>query len=123
MSIETLKLLRPQAGDIVVVDFNKVNITQVENAVKDMNVAVIAVHDIDTIKIFGMREQKDFSEEVQKLQEELSAAKKQLQESKTAVTHVNPNPSTSSRLGAIRTLEIPPKSVDPITGLKVESKT
>lgn len=86
MSIATLKLLRPQAGDIVIVDFNKVNITQVENVVKDMNVAVIAIHDINTIKIFGMREQKDFSEKVQKLLEENSKLKEQLQENRIAAT-------------------------------------
>ncbi len=82
MSSEIVKLFRPQAGDILIVDFNKVNVTQVENAVKDLKVPVIAVHDINTIQLFGLREQNDFSEQTAKLQLDLNAANdkiKQLQ--------------------------------------------
>ena len=64
MSVDIIKLFRPQAGDIIIVDFNKVNVTQVENAVKDLEVPVIAVHDIHTIQIWGMREQADHSQTV-----------------------------------------------------------
>lgn len=78
MSVDAVKLFRPQQGDIIIVDFNKVNVTNVENAVKDLGVAVIAVHDIDTIQIFGMREQKDFSQENADLQLALDAAQKEV---------------------------------------------
>lgn len=77
MSVDTVKLFRPQAGDIVIVDFNKVNVTQVENAVKDLKVPVIAVHDINTIQIWGMREQVDHSQQVAELQLKLDAANKE----------------------------------------------
>lgn len=77
MSVEAVKLFRPQPGDIVVVDFNKVNVTQVENAMPE-GVAVIAVHDINTIQIWGLKEQKDFSQELADLQLELDAAKKEI---------------------------------------------
>ena len=77
MSVDTIKLFRPQAGDIVIVDFNKVNVTQVENAVKDLKVPVIAVHDINTIQIWGMREQVDHSQAVAELQLKLDAAAKE----------------------------------------------
>jgi hypothetical protein len=78
MSVDAVKLFRPQQGDIVIVDFNKVNVTQVENAVKDFDVPVIAVHDIDTIKIFGLREQKDFTQQNADLQLQLDAAEKEI---------------------------------------------
>lgn len=77
MSVDIIKLFRPQTGDIIIVDFNKVNVTQVENAVKDLKVPVIAVHDINTIQIWGIREQADHSQAVATLQLELDAAKKE----------------------------------------------
>lgn len=78
MSVDIIKLFRPQTGDLIIVDFNKVNVTQIENAVKDLNVPVIAVHDIQTIQIWGMREQADHSQTVAELQLELDAAKKEV---------------------------------------------
>lgn len=73
-AVDTVKLFRPQAGDIIVVDFNKVNMTQVENAVADLKVPVIGVHDLATIKLVGLREQVDHSEQVASLQQELDKA-------------------------------------------------
>lgn len=78
--LETIKLFRPQAGDIIVVDFNKVNMTQVEQALKvigEESVPIIGVHDIQTIKLYGMREQRDHSQNVATLQLQLDAANKE----------------------------------------------
>lgn len=77
MSTDIVKLFRPQPGDIIIVDFNKVNVTQVENAVKDLKVPVIAVHDINTIKMWGLREQADHSQQVAELTLQLDAATKE----------------------------------------------
>jgi hypothetical protein len=78
MSVDILKLFRPQAGDIVIVDFNKVNVTQVENVLADSKVPVIAVHDINTIKLYGLREQADHSQQLAELQLKLDAANKEI---------------------------------------------
>ena len=77
MSVDIIKLFRPQTGDIIIVDFNKVNVTQVENAVKDLKVPVIAVHDIQTIQIWGLREQADHSQTVAEQQIEIDDLKKE----------------------------------------------
>ena len=77
MSVDIIKLFRPQIGDIIIVDFNKVNVTQVENAVKDLKVPVIAVHDINTIQIWGLREQADHSQTVAEQQIEIDDLKKE----------------------------------------------
>jgi hypothetical protein len=78
MSIDVIKLFRPQAGDIVIVDFNKVNVTQVENVLVDSKIPVIAVHDINTIKLYGLREQADHSQQVAELQLKLETANKEI---------------------------------------------
>lgn len=67
--VKYLKLLKPQNGDLIIADFNKVNITQLEKALEEekLNVAVIGVHNIDTIKLFGLTAKK----EVEVSQEEL----------------------------------------------------
>lgn len=78
MSMDIVKLFRPQSGDIIIVDFNKVNVTQVENAVKDLKVPVIAVHDINTIQIWGLSEQVDHSQTVVEQQFKLDAAEKEI---------------------------------------------
>jgi len=78
MSVDVVKLFRPQAGDIIIVDFNKVNTTQIENAVKDLKVPVVAVHDINTIKLFGLREQADHSQQLAELQLKLDVAEREV---------------------------------------------
>lgn len=77
MNVDIIKLFRPQTGDIIIVDFNKVNVTQVENAIKDLKVPVIAVHDIQTIQIWGLREQADHSQTVAEQQIEIDDLKKE----------------------------------------------
>src|SRR5690348_7749735 len=78
MSVDAIKMFRPQDGDIVIVDFNKVNVTNVEQALKDSKVPVIAVHDIDTIKMYGIREQKDFTQENADLHVQLESAQAEI---------------------------------------------
>jgi hypothetical protein len=78
MSVDVVKLFRPQVGDIIIVDFNKVNTTQIENAVKDLKVPVVAVHDINTIKLFGLREQADHSQQLAELQLKLDVAEREV---------------------------------------------
>jgi len=82
MSVDVIKLFRPQPGDIIIVDFNKVNVTQVENALGDSALGnktpVIAVHDINTIKLYGLREQADHSQQLAELQLQLDAANKEI---------------------------------------------
>ena len=77
-TVDIVKLFRPQEGDLIIVDFNKVNVTQVENAVANLKVPVIAVHDLSTIKMFGIREQADHSQQVAQLQLENDSQNKEI---------------------------------------------
>ncbi len=76
-----IKLLRPQDGDIIIADFNKVNLTQLEQALakEGVDVPAIGVHNIETIKLFGLREQQDFNHELTVTKQELENSQKEVQ--------------------------------------------
>lgn len=120
MSVDAVKLFRPQLGDIIIVDFNKINVTKVEELVKDLNVPVIAVHDINTIQVFGMREQKDFTQENADLQLQLAASEKEIVRlGRIIKDDMVPKAQAIAQpqaVGNLVPMAVPVTSVDPITG-------